>query len=128
MTGNDPIVQAGGGTSPVVQPAQSTIETFEPNVLTSLRKLYESSDRGRFKDFASFLKYMGSSDSNAILPLQPANLDLPLSSYFISSSQNTYLVGNQLYGSATVDGYKNVNNLLKLLAQWPTYLTLKRYF
>jgi phosphatidylinositol-specific phospholipase C-like protein len=108
MAGNDPIIQAGGGTSPVVQRAHSAIETFEPNVLGSLRRIFEKADHQRFKDFAGFLKYMGSADSNAILPLQPANLDLPLSSYFISSSHNTYLVGNQLYGSATVDGYKNV--------------------
>src|ERR1700760_383944 len=59
-------------------------------------------------DFAGFLKYMGSADSNALSPPPVSDYNLPLSSYFISTSHNTYLTGHQLYGKATVDGYKNV--------------------
>lgn len=49
--------------------------------------------------------------------LSPANeavrtpeLDLshPLKDYLISSSHNTYLLGNQLYGGASTEGYKTV--------------------
>lgn len=33
------------------------------------------------------------------------NLDLPLNDYFISSSHNTYLLGKQIYGKSSIEGY-----------------------
>lgn len=57
-----------------------------------------------------FLEYMMSDASNVVGPFKDADQDLsyPLSSYFISSSHNTYLTGNQLYGASSTDAYKNV--------------------
>lgn len=60
--------------------------------------------------FNDFLQYMTSDASNVLGPFKDADRDLsyPLSSYFISSSHNTYLSGNQLYGESSTDAYKNV--------------------
>lgn len=60
--------------------------------------------------FNDFLQYMTSDASNVMGPFRDADKDLsyPLSSYFISSSHNTYLSGNQLYGESSTDAYKNV--------------------
>jgi phosphatidylinositol phospholipase C delta len=52
-------------------------------------------------NFSSFLM----SQDNA--PTRPDSNDmtLPMSDYFISTSHNTYLVGNQLMGVSTIEGY-----------------------
>ena len=71
-------------------------------------KATQSPTKKEKPDLQAFLKYMASHASNA--QAQPQNLDLefPLSSYFISSSHNTYLTGNQLYSDASTAAYTNV--------------------
>ncbi|KAG6014073.1 hypothetical protein E4U43_006963 [Claviceps pusilla] len=59
-------------------------------------------------DFRDFLAYMTSEDTAITLPWKPCDLSWPLSGYFISSSHNTYLSGNQLYSDSTADAYTNV--------------------
>ncbi|KAK2605157.1 hypothetical protein N8I77_008016 [Diaporthe amygdali] len=61
-------------------------------------------------DFNDFLHYMTSDASNMIRPCKTSDQDLtyPLSSYFISSSHNTYLTGNQLYSESSTAAFKNV--------------------
>lgn len=61
-------------------------------------------------DFNDFLHYMTSDASNIVGPCRTSDQDLsyPLSSYFISSSHNTYLTGNQLYSESSTDAFKNV--------------------
>jgi hypothetical protein len=63
---------------------------------------------GKPWDFDSFLRYMTSSITHAVAPPREEDLSWPLSSYFVSSSHNTYLTGNQLSSDSSADAYKNV--------------------
>ncbi|CAE6401472.1 unnamed protein product [Rhizoctonia solani] len=58
-------------------------------------------------DKAEFTAYLTSSANDPIKTI-PEDETRPLNEYYISSSHNTYLVGHQLYGASTVDGYRNV--------------------
>lgn len=59
-------------------------------------------------DLKAFLAYMTSSKSDAILPIKNEDFSWPLASYYISSSHNTYLTGNQLLSDSTTGAYTNV--------------------
>ncbi|PHH64693.1 hypothetical protein CDD81_4134 [Ophiocordyceps australis] len=59
-------------------------------------------------DLDSFLAYMSSQDCELTLPCPREDYSWPLSSYFISSSHNTYLTGNQLSSSSTTGAYTSV--------------------
>lgn len=63
---------------------------------------------GKDWDLDTFLRYMKSSVTSVIAPPEEQDLTWPLSSYFISSSHNTYLTGNQLSSDSSADAYKNV--------------------
>ncbi|KAG9103442.1 Phospholipase C [Ceratobasidium sp. 370] len=52
-------------------------------------------------DFSAFLL----SADNAAFGDSTHDMNRPLSEYFISSSHNTYLVGHQLVGESTIEGY-----------------------
>lgn len=113
--------EAGGGASSAMDPGNADIANFEPTILTALSSFYQSTksnavglpkeqaDELATGDLSTFLDYMRSSKSSALLLPPACDLDMPLSSYFISSSHNTYLTGHQLYGTSTADGYKNVS-------------------
>lgn len=59
-------------------------------------------------DLEGFLGYMRSAASAITAPPQEEDLSWPLAAYYISSSHNTYLTGNQLYSDSSTDAYKNV--------------------
>lgn len=59
----------------------------------------------------AFKSYMASPASAALRPADKQLLSAPITDYFISSSHNTYLTGNQLYSDAAADAYKNVRML-----------------
>ena len=59
-------------------------------------------------DFHDFLAFMTSPVSNAQGPLEEHDLTYPITNYFINSSHNTYLTGNQLYGESSTDAYRDV--------------------
>lgn len=61
---------------------------------------------------AAFQTYMASPASAALRPAEKQNISAPISDYFISSSHNTYLTGNQLYSDAAAGSYTNVCLLL----------------
>ena len=130
-----PVLQAGGG-NPSSVAASHAIDTFGPVVLSHLSKIYTSVASGQNMDKAwtakfftevqhepevsmngldndlnglnDFLAYMSSPSSSALAAPVRHDLSHPLSNYFISTSHNTYLTGNQLYGEASTDAYKNV--------------------
>ncbi|KAK5664132.1 hypothetical protein OQA88_347 [Cercophora sp. LCS_1] len=124
--------QAGGGVSGEVR----SVRTLNATLLSYLKALYSAhvtpggswtpDDATSFLrrqgeedikkiapkawGFNDFVKYMTSPVTNIVSPPHERHEDLswPLSSYFISSSHNTYLTGNQLYSDSSADAYKNV--------------------
>lgn len=60
-------------------------------------------------DFHGFLRYLTSPTADVAAPLPFQDVEsFPLSSYFINSSHNTYLTGNQLYSDASTAAYRTV--------------------
>lgn len=130
----DTPAQAGGGAGET----QRTIDALDPHMLTSLRTIFElhaGADKKWHKEevtkfltdiqrhdpslkspfaleegieFSEFLSYMTSSHSVITKDPVPTDLSWPLASYFISSSHNTYLSGNQLSSDSTTEAYTNV--------------------
>ncbi|MCJ1288450.1 hypothetical protein MMC26_007808 [Xylographa opegraphella] len=129
-------IQAGGG-QPALYPAMSIVSSVSTSVLKHIKAIADGSNPLDYKqlsefrafsskrsqavaepldsgqrpgkvDLQAFLGYMMSSECNIMRPLLENDLTYPMPSYFISSSHNTYLTGNQFYGGASTDAYSNV--------------------
>lgn len=90
--------------------SRSQVKTFLSHVQASdaatpaaLRLLDQTS-----VDLDCFLAYMASPDSSVVRAWAGCDMSWPLASYFISSSHNTYLSGNQLSSDSTTAAYTNV--------------------
>lgn len=59
-------------------------------------------------DLHDFIRYIASPFGNILEMATPQDMSLPLNSYFISSSHNTYLTGNQLSSDSSAEAYKDV--------------------
>lgn len=98
-----------------------SFDSFHATIDSHLQKIYESltSKADSHQDgqpiaehltsLEAFRAYMKDTASSA--QAQPTGLDLsaPISDYFISSSHNTYLTGNQLYSDAAASAYTSVS-------------------
>ncbi|KAI1990084.1 hypothetical protein LOZ53_003337 [Ophidiomyces ophidiicola] len=73
----------------------------------------------------SFMDYMSTSTA---IPQgeKKEDLSLPITNYFISSSHNTYLTGNQLYSEASTEVYKDVriNGFISIILSFASFLVL----
>lgn len=109
-------LKAGGGQSSALLDHQG-VEEISPHIAKHLEKIYDTivtsgiqevRDGPLLSSFADFKSWFQSPASAALAPPIDHDLTLPLCNYFISSSHNTYLSGNQLYGSATTSSYTDV--------------------
>lgn len=78
------------------------MESFTEAEIKKYYNEYKSSENGmNLEDFVNYLL----STENSLQKFEEIDDSLPLNDYFMASSHNTYLVGNQLAGSASVEGY-----------------------
>ncbi|PGH09665.1 hypothetical protein AJ79_05631 [Helicocarpus griseus UAMH5409] len=104
---------------------ETKISALSPHIQAHLKRIFESvssgSDKKTFYEsiqheapgkqngldtFEEFVEYMSCAYARA--PAIPQDLSLPMNNYFISSSHNTYLTGNQLSSKASLEVYKDV--------------------
>ncbi|RII07493.1 hypothetical protein CUC08_Gglean008462 [Alternaria sp. MG1] len=130
----NPELQAGGGTASASTTARK-VDALSPLLTQYIKAVYDeitkrydlTTKEGQLKwlteeqqcsgqnaelladgSFSHFANYFMSGSASVLKPAQPVDESYPISNYFISSSHNTYLTGNQLSSDSSVDAYKNV--------------------
>jgi phosphatidylinositol phospholipase C delta len=136
-----PVVQAGGGQAASQVPADHLY--LSQGVQDHLKRVYdglrgsaptlsreqlgefltrtqgqtiEISEKEDYK-FEEFLNVLWDNNALQAMKEKPGgdmNMSHPISHYFISSSHNTYLSGNQLSSKSSTDAYKNVRTSWRL--------------
>ncbi|PWY92697.1 phosphoinositide-specific phospholipase C [Aspergillus heteromorphus CBS 117.55] len=109
--------------------APNTELPFSPSFLSYFDKIYASLTALTQHDFlkdvqreggqgksdplatlAELYEYMASPEAAAMRPASSLDLSAPITDYFVSTSHNTYLTGNQLYSDAEASSYTNVGS------------------
>ena len=88
-------------------------ESCSEAVLKHLKAKHETQQKSTSflggESFDKFLARITDPKNSDALPVK-TDTSHPISNYFISSSHNTYLTGNQLWSKASIDPYKDVLN------------------
>lgn len=105
------------GTSPALSRDAFRHFLVETQQMTSIPDMDKQSYD--FREFLHFWTYNGFWDAVDVLPQK--DLSRPLTNYFINSSHNTYLDGNQLSSTSSPDSYTNVST--QALLYWELRLT-----
>ncbi|EME49531.1 hypothetical protein DOTSEDRAFT_68343 [Dothistroma septosporum NZE10] len=85
---------------------ESIFDKYARSNQKTLPSLDESTLPQRTLSMQSFQNFLASSHSTPLHPLKgEPTLERPLNEYYISSSHNTYLLGRQVAGASSVEGY-----------------------
>lgn len=100
--------RAGGGVDSTVD-QEKKLNITSPSILKHVEVLASTDPSLGATSAQDLLDYLASPTGNAQSPPLDNDLSYPLPNYYISSSHNTYLSGNQLSSDASAEAYRNVS-------------------